>query len=65
MGLKYGFGKLSWSSNKYFDGFWINNKQHGEGTFYNNGDTLKVLFRYGKIIMKLEKENILNNKAYK
>ena len=65
MGLKYGFGKLSWSSNKYFDGFWINNKQHGEGIFYNNGDTLKVLFRYGKIIMKLEKENILNNKAYK
>ena len=31
MGLKHGFGRLSWSDEKYFEGFWINNRQHGEG----------------------------------
>lgn len=54
MGLKHGFGRLSWNDNKYFEGYWINNKQHGEGIFYLNGKILKGIFRYGKMIMKVE-----------
>ena len=54
MGLKHGFGRLSWNNNKYFEGYWINNKQHGEGMFYLNGKILKGIFRYGKMIMKVE-----------
>ena len=52
-GIKHGFGKISWSENKYFEGFWINNRQHGEGKYYLNGRTLKAVFRYGKLIMKI------------
>lgn len=54
MGLKHGFGKLSWSNDKYFEGFWINNRQHGEGMFYHEGKILKGIFRYGKMIMKID-----------
>ena len=54
MGLKHGFGKLTWNNNKYFEGYWINNKQHGEGMFYLNGKILKGIFRYGKMIMKID-----------
>ena len=54
MGFKHGFGRLSWNDNKYFEGYWINNKQHGEGTFYIDGKTLKGIFRYGKMIMKID-----------
>ena len=54
MGLKHGFGRLSWSDEKYFEGFWINNRQHGEGMFYLNGKVLKGIFRYGKMIMKID-----------
>ena len=53
-GLKHGFGRLSWNNDKYFEGFWINNRQHGEGKFYLNGKILKGIFRYGKMIMKIE-----------
>lgn len=53
-GLKHGFGKISWNENKYFEGYWINNKQHGEGNFFLNGKILKAIFRYGKLIMKIE-----------
>ena len=54
MGLKHGFGRLSWNDDKYFEGFWINNRQHGEGMFYLNGKVLKGIFRYGKMIMKID-----------
>jgi len=54
MGLKHGFGKLSWNENKYYEGYWINNSQHGEGMFYLYGKTLKGIFRYGKMIMKID-----------
>ena len=54
MGLKHGFGRLSWSDEKYFEGFWINNRQHGEGMFYLNGKVLKGIFRYGKMIMRID-----------
>ena len=54
MGFKHGFGRLSWNNNKYFEGYWINNKQHGEGMFYLNGKILKGIFRYGKMIMKID-----------
>jgi len=54
MGLKHGYGKLIWNEDKYFEGYWVNNKQHGEGKFYNNGKILKCIFRYGKIIMKID-----------
>ena len=54
MGLKHGFGRLIWNENKYFEGYWINNKQHGEGMFYNDGEKIKCIFRYGKIIMKID-----------
>ena len=53
-GLKHGYGRLSWNIDKYFEGFWINNRQHGEGMFYLNGQILKGIFRYGKMIMKVE-----------
>jgi hypothetical protein len=52
--MKHGFGKISWCENKYFEGFWINNRQHGEGKYYLNGKTLNAIFRYGKLIMKIE-----------
>ena len=54
MGLKHGYGKLIWNEDKYFEGYWVNNKQHGEGKFFNNGKILKCIFRYGKIIMKID-----------
>ena len=52
-GLKHGFGKIIWNEKKYFEGYWINNKQHGEGKYYFNDKTLKGIFRYGKLIMKI------------
>ena len=54
MGLKHGFGKLSWNENKYYEGYWINNRQHGEGMFYLYGNILKGIFRYGKMVMKID-----------
>ena len=42
------------NDDKYFQSFWINNRQHGEGMFYLNGKILKGIFRYGKMIMKID-----------
>ena len=52
MDKEIGFGVFCWNNNKYYEGSWDNNKQHGEGFYYLNGKTLKGQFRYGKIITK-------------
>ena len=48
--MKNGFGKFSWSKDKYYEGQWLNNRQHGKGTLYYEGKEIEGLFRFGKII---------------
>ena len=48
--MKNGNGKFIWNENKYYDGQWVNNKQHGKGLIYYDGKEIEGMFRYGKII---------------
>ncbi len=48
--MKNGFGKFYWNDNKYYEGQWLNNKQHGKGIIHYNEEEKNGTFRFGKII---------------
>ena len=48
--MKNGKGKFFWNDNKYYDGQWVNNRQHGKGLIYYDGKEVEGIFRFGKII---------------
>ena len=48
--MKNGSGKFYWNDKKYYEGQWLNNKQHGQGNIYNEGNEIEGIFRFGKII---------------
>ena len=50
--VKHGKGKLYLDENKYYEGTWINDKKHGKGCYCVNGEFLKGVFRFGKVIIE-------------
>ena len=48
--MKNGIGKFYWNEDKYYEGQWLNNKQHGKGLIYKEGKEIEGIVRFGKII---------------
>ena len=48
--MKNGFGKFYWNNDKYYEGMWLNNKQHGNGIIHYDDKEISGMFRFGKII---------------
>ena len=51
--IKEGNGVYSYGCNLY-DGSWVNNKPHGEGTLLCDGVRIEGYFRYGKILEMID-----------
>ena len=51
--VREGNGVYSFGANLY-DGHWINNMPHGEGTLLNDGLRIVGVFRYGKMVEMTE-----------
>lgn len=51
--IKEGNGVYSYGCNLY-DGNWVNNKPHGEGTLLCDGVRIEGYFRYGKILEMID-----------
>ena len=48
-GKKDGKGKFTFPSGNYYDGYWIDGKQHGAGALFSKDQTMmkKGLWKYG------------------
>ena len=76
-GQKHGIGLYKWPNGKIIKGNWVNNKLHGNASFYENCDkNFNITFRFGKIIsvsesideskiVKFDINNIIKNENIK
>ena len=50
-GVKNGMGKYLYDTGNSYDGVWLNDKEHGEGTFtYADGRVARVLYENGEYV---------------
>ena len=57
---KNGKGKLIFTTNQFYEGCWINDLAHGKGLFDINGKKYFGIFKYGKMIIDKNDDDLLN-----